>query len=350
MTTAPRVLVCPDKFRGTLSAAQAAAAIAAGLREAGIADTVELPLADGGEGTLDALLAARGGDERSARVVGPDGSRVAARYGVLPDGVAVVEMAQASGLALVAGANDPLTATTHGTGQLIALAVEQGASAVIVGVGGSATVDGGRGALDALGWQSPSVPIVVACDVVTPFLDAARVFGPQKGAGAAAVEELTDRLRLLAVELLERTGVDVRDLPGAGAAGGLAGGLAALGATLRPGFAVVAEAVGFATALDAAAAVVTGEGRLDETSLTGKVVGEVLSAAARLGRPSAVVAGQVAPGLQGALPGEPEVVALLSLARSGSDARVRAAELATKAGGLVGARFRANVTRWGSGP
>jgi glycerate kinase len=349
VTTAPRVLVCPDKFRGTLSAEQAAAAIAAGLRDAGIADAVELPLADGGEGTLDALLAARGGDEHTARVVGPDGSTVTARYGVLPDGVAVVEMAQASGLALVAGANDPLTATTYGTGQLISLAVEQGASAVIVGVGGSATVDGGRGALDALGWLLPGVPVVVACDVRTGFIDAARVFGPQKGADAAAVQELTDRLRRLAVELLERTGVDVRELPGAGAAGGLAGGLAALGATLRPGFAVVAEAVGFVAALEGAAAVVTGEGRLDETSLAGKVVGEVLSAAARLCRPAAVVAGQVAPGLQGALPGEPEVVALVSLARSGSDARVRAAELATHAGALVGGRFRSNMTGWGGG-
>jgi glycerate kinase len=350
VTTTPRVLVCPDKFRGTLSAAEAAAAIAAGVRAAGIPDTVELPLADGGEGTLDVLLAARGGDERSVRVVGPAGSTVTARYGVLPDGVAVVEMAQASGLALVAGANDPLTATTYGTGQLIALAVKEGVSAVILGVGGSATVDGGRGALDALGWCPPGVPVVVACDVTTRFVDAARVFGPQKGAGAAAVEELTDRLRRLEVELRERTGVDVCELPGAGAAGGLAGALAALGATLRPGFAVVAEAVGFAAALEHASAVVTGEGRLDETSFTGKVVGEVLSAAARLDRPAAVVAGDVAPGLQRALPGEPEVVALVSLAPSGSDARSRAVELATQAGALVGVRFRSNVTRWGQGP
>ena len=240
-----RVLVCPDKFRGTLSAAEAAAAVAVGLREAGIGDAVELPLADGGEGTLDVLLAARGGVVHTARVTGPDGDAVVARYGLLADGVAVVEMAEASGLALVSGTNDPLTATTYGTGELIALAQQQGASEVIVGVGGSATVDGGRGALDALGWRAPEIPIVVACDVGTGFLDAARVFGPQKGAGPEDVEVLGERLRRLAVELLERTGVDVRDLDGAGAAGGLAGGLAALGATLRPGFGVVAEAVGF---------------------------------------------------------------------------------------------------------
>src|SRR5207244_514891 len=152
--------------------------------------------------------------------------------------------------------NDPLTATTYGTGQLIALAERDGASAVIVGVGGSATVDGGRGALDALGWRRPRIPVVVACDVATGFLDAARVYGPQKGAGPEAVAHLEERLQRFAVELRERTGVDVRELSGSGAAGGLAGGLAAIGATLRPGFDVVAEATGFEAELERAAAVV----------------------------------------------------------------------------------------------
>lgn len=339
MSTPPRVLVCPDKFRGTLTAAQAAAAIAAGLRTAGIDDATELPLADGGEGTLDVLLAARGGESREARVTGPHGRTVVARYGLLPDGVAVVEMAQASGLARVPGNNDPLTATTYGTGQLIALAEHDGAISVIVGVGGSATVDGGRGALEALGWHRSRIPIVVACDVATGFLDAARIFGPQKGAGPEAVEHLQDRLRRFAAELQERTGVDVRELSGAGAAGGLAGGLAAIGATLRPGFAVVAEAVGFAAELERSAAVVTGEGKLDDTSLAGKVVGEVLAAAARLPRPAAVVVGQAARGIAGELPGDPEVVELVTLARSGSDARDRASELATEAGRLIGGRL-----------
>jgi glycerate kinase len=336
--TLPRVLVCPDKFRGTLSAAEAAAAIAAGLHRAGVGDTEELPLADGGEGTLDVLLAACGGEVRQAEVTGPGGSAVVARYGLLPDGVAVVEMAQASGLALVSGANDPLTATTYGTGELIALAEGGGATSVIVGVGGSATVDGGRGALDALGWRRPRIPLVVACDVATGFLEAARVFGPQKGAGPTDVEQLADRLRRFAVELEERTGVDVRALQGSGAAGGLAGGLAALGATLRPGFSVVAGNVGFADALERATAVVTGEGRLDETSLAGKVVGEVLSAASLAGRPAAVVAGTA---LARALPGSPRVVELVSLARSARDARTRAAELAGEAGVLLGAHFQA---------
>ncbi len=335
------VLVCPDKFRGTLSAAEAAQAIAAGLHEAGIADTVELPLADGGEGTLDVLLAARGGEVHEAQVTGPDGGTVIARYGLLADGVAVVEMAQASGLALVAGANNPLTATTYGTGELIALAERAGAAAVIVGVGGSATVDGGRGALDALGWQPPRIPIVVACDVSTGFLHAACVFGPQKGAGPEDVEHLADRLRRFASELQERTSFDIREIAGAGAAGGLAGGLAALGATLRPGFAVVAEAVGFHSEVERATAVVTGEGRLDETSLAGKVVGEVLTAAARLHRAAGVVAGEAAPGLEHALPGDPKLVELTALARSVDDARARAAELATQAAIVIGGHFQA---------
>jgi glycerate kinase len=339
-----RVLVCPDKFRGTLSAAEAARSIAVGLYAAGLEDAVELPLADGGEGTLDVLLAARGGEVFEARVTGPDGRDVVARFGLLPDGVAVVEMAQASGLALVDGPNDPLAATTFGTGELIALAVERGAIAVVVGVGGSATVDGGRGALDALGWRAPGIPIVVACDVATGYLDAARVFGPQKGAGPGEIEELTDRLRLFARELAERTGVDVATLPGAGAAGGLAGGLGAIGAVLRPGFGVVAEAVDFHGELRRAGAVVTGEGCLDETSLAGKVVGEVLSAAARLGRPAAVVAGEVAASLGRALPGNPGVVELVSLARSAQDARDRAAQLAIEAATLIGGRLQSTVT------
>ena len=165
------------------------------MRAAGILNTVELPLADGGEGTLDALLAACGGQAFQARVTGPDGEQTAARWGLLPDGVAVVEMAQASGLALVRGRNDPLTATTRGTGELIAIAATSGATSAIVGVGGSATVDGGRGALEELGWKLP-LPVVVACDVATHFLDAARVFGPQKGADPAAVGVLTRRCLL----------------------------------------------------------------------------------------------------------------------------------------------------------
>jgi glycerate kinase len=329
------VVCAPDKFRGTLTAGDAAAALARGFRDGGFI-AVELPLADGGEGTLDVLFAARGGELQEAVVTGPDGLPVAARFGLLADGVSVVEMAEASGLARVTGPNDPLTATTYGTGELIAAAARAGAREVIVGVGGSATVDGGRGALEALGWNLPNVPVVVACDVQTAYLDAPCLFGPQKGADPDGVEELERRLDRFAVELLDRTGVDVRVLPGAGAAGGLAGGLAALGAELRPGFGVVAGAVGLASKLVSAKLVVTGEGRLDATSFAGKVVGGVLSAAEAADTSVAVVAGEVAEGLE--LEGL-EVVELAALAGSADEARRRAAELAALAAAELAGRM-----------
>ena len=269
-------IVCPDKFRGTLSAPVAAAAMARGLRTAGVDDVQELPLADGGEGTIDALVAARGGARRTARVTGPLGDVVEAEYAVLPDGTAVIEMARASGMALVSGRNDPLRASTRGTGELVAAALRAGVSRVVVGVGGSASTDGGLAAVEALGWSLAGADVTVACDVTTPFLDAASVYGPQKGATAAQVSLLTRRLETLAGEYANRTGVDVTELEGAGAAGGLAGGLAAIGARLEPGFEVVAAAAGLEDAMGNADLVVTGEGKLDLTTFEGKVVGGVL--------------------------------------------------------------------------
>ena len=287
----PVAVVCPDKFRGTLRASDAAAAMARGLRGAGYEEIRAVPLADGGEGTLDALLT-RGGTRRPVRVTGPLGDPVDAEYGVTPDGLAVVEMARASGLALVSR-NDPLRASTRGTGELLAAAARHGARRAVVGVGGSATTDGGLGALDALGWSLGGLDVTVACDVRTGFLDAATGFGPQKGATGAQIALLTRRLERLAVEYQQRTGVDVTALEGAGAAGGLAGGLAALGARLEPGFDVVATEAGLGEALDDADLVVTGEGRLDASSFAGKVVGGVLEWAAELGLPGrAVIAGQ----------------------------------------------------------
>jgi glycerate kinase len=288
-----RAVACPDKFRGTLRAAEAAAAMAAGLRRGGFDDVTELPLADGGEGTLDVLLSVRGGSRRRDRVTGPLGATVEAEWGMLPDATAVVEMAQASGLALVDGRNDALRATTRGTGELIAISARAGAKRVLVCVGGSATTDGGLGAIDALGWALP-VETTVACDVSTRFLDAARVYGPQKGASDAQIALLTRRLDRLAEHYLARTRVDVTEVEGGGAAGGLGGGLAALGARLEPGFDVVAAAVGLEEAMEGTSFVVTGEGRLDVTSLEGKVVGGVLDWAADLGvEHCAVIAGQV---------------------------------------------------------
>jgi glycerate 2-kinase len=288
-------LVCPDKFKGTITAAQAAAAMARGLRSAGFDDVAQLPLADGGEGTLDALLAAQGGSRRTAIVTGPLGEPVEAVWGLLPGGVAVVEMARASGLGLTEH-SDPLRASTRGTGELIAAALRAGARRVVVGVGGSASTDGGLAALEALGWSFGGTPVTVACDVSTRFGDAATVFGPQKGATAAQVSLLTRRLATLADQYEQRTGVDVRELSGGGAAGGLAGGLAAIGAVLEPGFDVVAGAARLESALDGRELVLTGEGRLDASSFEGKVVGGVLEWATDAGVPhSAVIVGQVAP-------------------------------------------------------
>jgi glycerate kinase len=206
-------------------------------------------------------------------------------------------MATASGLALVGGArgNDPVAASTYGTGELISAAIDAGARRILVGVGGSATTDGGLGALRAL-YPLPrarGIAIQVACDVRTSFLDAADLFAPQKGATPAQVELLRRRLQRLAQVYLDEHGVDVLSLPGAGAAGGLAGGLAAAGATLVEGFDLVADEVGLDDVLEHADLVITGEGFLDEQSFDGKVVGGVVERAAAVGVPVLVVAGEV---------------------------------------------------------
>lgn len=328
-------MACPDKFRGTLTASEAARALSRGLDRAGFADVRSVPLADGGEGTLDALLATRGGRRRRLSVTGPRGDRLESAYGLLRDGTAVVEMALASGLTLLEGTNDPLVATTRGTGELMAAAIRNGARHVVVGVGGSATTDGGIGALEALGWSFHGAEVVVACDVTTPFLDAARVYGPQKGATAAQVEFLTRRLEGLASDYVARTGVDVTGLEGAGAAGGLAGGLAALGARLEPGFEVVAEAAGLRDALEGAHLVVTGEGRLDPTSFAGKVVGEVLGRSEGAER-RALVVGEVAGGAADDVPRDVRVECLLDRAFDTEDAHTRAAILAEEAALEIG--------------
>ena len=308
-----RVLAAPDKFRGTASAGEIADAIAAAVSSAsGSCDRA--PMADGGEGTLDAL----GGPNRTSVVTGPLGEPVTAPWR-LSRGVAVIEMALASGLAVAGGAtaNDPVNATTSGTGELIAEAVSAGAHRVLVAVGGSATTDGGLGALEALPSlaRMSGVEMVVACDVRTAFVDAAAVYGPQKGASPAQVELLARRLRRLA-QIYERDfGVDVTALEGAGAAGGLAGGLAARGASLVNGFEVVADEIDLPERILDAEVVVTGEGRYDITSLQGKVVGGVAQLAAQAGVPALAVVGSADPGATA--PDGLEVVDLT--ARFGSD-------------------------------
>jgi glycerate kinase len=267
------ILVAPDSFKGTLSAAEVAAAVAAGLRDAG-AEADELPVGDGGEGTMDALLAALGGERRTATVSDPLGRPVAAEYALIDGGErAVVETARASGLGLVAeDERDAFAASTRGTGELIAAAAADGAREVIVTVGGSASTGGGAGALAALDEAGVEPRLVVACDVRTPWELAPSVYGPQKGADPPTVRRLERRLTKLAGAAPR----DPRGVPMTGAAGGLAGGLwADRGARLVPGAAFVLDAIGFDDRMRAARFVVTGEGRIDRQTLAGKAVFEV---------------------------------------------------------------------------
>jgi glycerate 2-kinase len=287
----PHVVAAPDKFRGTATAREVAGAVAAAAEGAGWTCD-QVPIADGGEGLLDVMA----GRWRTAEVRDPLGRPVTAGWR-LDGNTAIIEMAQASGLTIVGGpeGNDPVRADTAGTGQLIAAAVKAGAKRVLVGVGGSATTDGGWAALRALEPHSRlhGVSLVVACDVQTRFLDAAPIFAPQKGATPAQVALLTRRLERLALLFQEEYGVDVRPLPGGGAAGGLAGGLAAIGALLVPGFEVVADAVGLAERMEGADLVIAGEGLLDEQSFHGKAVGGVVALAAEAGVEVLVVAGDI---------------------------------------------------------
>jgi glycerate kinase len=326
-----RVLFAPDKFRGTLTAEQAARAMARGwLRVRPQDEAEEIPMADGGEGTLDALVAALGGERRPATVTGPLGEPVEAAFGLVPGPsgpTGVVEMALSSGLALISdGRRDPRRTTTRGTGELILAAVRAGARSVVVCLGGSGTNDGGAGMAQALGFRlldarggevepggaalatleriDPAgkavdlegVSFVAASDVDNPLTGgsgASAVYGPQKGATPEDVTLLDDALAHLAEVVRRDLGADVADRPGAGAAGGLGFGLMAfLGAEMRSGIDVVMEATRFEERLAGAGAVVTGEGKFDEQSFRGKTVGAVLELARARGIPAAVVAGR----------------------------------------------------------
>lgn len=288
-----KVVAALDKFRGTLTAARACAAVGNACWGLGH-DCVEVPVADGGEGTLDVL----GGANRTSTVTGPLGDPVEAGWR-LSRGTAVIEMAAASGLALVGGAegNDAMAAATTGTGELIDLALDAGAKRIVVCLGGSATTDGGLGAVRAI--HAPhrlrGVELLVACDVTTRFLDAAEVFAPQKGASPAQVRLLGGRLERVAQIYASEHGIDVRTIDGSGAAGGLAGALAALGGRLVPGFDLVADELDLYDTIVGADVVVTGEGFLDEQSFAGKVVGGVQALAASAGRRVGAIVGDAAP-------------------------------------------------------
>ena len=309
-----RIVIASDSFKGCLNSAQVNAAIASGV--AGVlpdADVVSLPVADGGEGTVEALGSALGGSMIDAEVHNPLGSPVRARYAIdAAAETAVIEMAQASGLPLVEKElRNPLETNTYGVGELIADALGLGCRRILVGLGGSATNDGGAGMLSALGYRFidaegrtidrprggnlgdirsidssgadprlASAEFILACDVTNPFTGpdgASQIFGPQKGADAAAVARLDAGMENLA-RVYERTfGRDIISVPGSGAAGGLAGGfIAAFGARVRPGVDMVLDAVGFDSALDGADLVITGEGRLDSQTAMGKTPAGVL--------------------------------------------------------------------------
>lgn len=369
-----RILIAPDSFKGSLTAAQAAAAMGRGLRAAMPGCEIDLvPLADGGEGTLDALVAATGGEVVPCTVTGPLGEPVVARYALLGDSqTAVVEMAAASGLLLVPPERrDPTQTTTYGTGELIRQALDRGARRILVAIGGSATNDGGAGMIQALGGQLltadgrpigfggaallaldridlsgldprlAQTEIRVACDVDNPLTGprgAAAVYGPQKGATPAMVALLDRALGHLADRMARDLGCEVRERPGAGAAGGLGAGLMGfLDASLRPGIAVVLEAVGFDQRLAGASLVLTGEGRTDGQTLSGKVVQGVARHASLRGIPTIVLSGAVTPD---ALALRQHGVAVLFAIADGpmelAQAMARAEELLERTAGEVG--------------
>lgn len=292
------VLVAPDAFKESFAAPAVAAAIGRGLEQAGV--EVDLcPVADGGEGTLEVLAEALGAESRRAVVSDPLGREVEASFALVPasksrrnGATAIIEMAAASGLDLIAAdERDAIEASTFGTGQLIAAALDAGAQTVLIGAGGSATTDGGAGAIKALkqAGVENDVRLVVLCDVRTAFEDAARVFAPQKGADAEQVRRLTARLHAQARGHGDR---DPRGVPMTGAAGGLSGGLwAAFGAELEAGAPFVLDALGFDQRLRRARAVVTGEGKLDEQSLSGKAISEVATRARQIGVPCHAIVG-----------------------------------------------------------
>lgn len=364
-----RILIAPDSFKGSLSAADAAAAMARGVLAAfPEAEVVPVPMADGGEGTVDALVAGTGGRIVVQKVTGPLGQPVQARFGLLGDGeTAAIEMAAASGILLVPKhLRNPLVTTTYGTGELIRAALDMGVKRIVCGIGGSATNDGGAGMITALGARllkadgTPiafggaalaeldridlseldprlkQVELMVACDVDNPLCGprgASAIYGPQKGATPEMVRQLDSALGHLAAIMQRDLGVQVREIPGAGAAGGLGGGLMGfLGARLRPGIEVVMEAVRIDELLPGTTLVVTGEGRTDGQTLAGKVPMGVARRAATHGVPAIVVSGAVTADADGLM--EHNIASLLSICDGPitlDEAMARAADLLERA-------------------
>lgn len=364
-----KIVIAPDSFKGSLSATRAAEAIGAGVR-AVIPDAqlALVPLADGGEGTVEAFVTAVGGRVVSAAATGPLGERVEAFFGVLDDGeTAVIEMAAASGLPLVPDdRRNPMLTTSYGTGELIKSALDLGCRRLILGIGGSATNDGGIGMVQALGGsfrdeigaevgfggqelagirsidtsnldpRLRSVSITVACDVDNPLTGAngaSVVFGPQKGATPEIVSALDAGLRNLAEVIRRDVGIDIELTPGAGSAGGMgAAALAFLGAELRPGIEIVLDAAHFDEKVNGASLVFTGEGRVDSQTLQGKVINGVLNAARARGVPVVVLAGGIEPEGYDLLDhGAAAVLSIVDRPMTLAEAQKRAAELLERA-------------------
>lgn len=333
-----KIVIAPDSFKGNLTSLQVATAIEKGIRRVlPKATCIKVPMADGGEGTVQSLIDAMGGKFVYKNVSGPDGNKVRARYGLLADKkTAVIEMAEASGLPLVEEKNrNPLTATSYGTGELIIDAINKGALKIIIGIGGSATNDGGAGMAQALGVKffnakgkqikslaaggmldriadinmndvHPAVAkckIIIASDVDNPLCGkhgASYVFGPQKGATPAMVKRLDANLRGFGMLIKKRLNVDIRMLKGAGAAGGLGAGLVAFaGAKLQSGVDIVIQATGLKSSLRTADLVITGEGRVDFQTAFGKTPAGVARAAKRFKVPVIAIGGSLADDAQG---------------------------------------------------
>ncbi|QBG47748.1 glycerate kinase [Verrucomicrobia bacterium S94] len=317
-----KIVVAPDSFKGNMRSARVCEIVKqAILTEMPVAEVITLPMADGGEGTVDAVVEATGGCFRVLEVSGPLGDRIEARYGILPDGTAVMEMAAASGIELVPeGRLDPMEATTYGTGELLRHLIAEGHDSIVMGIGGSATVDGGAGMAQALGFQFRTaegevilerggkiLPMIgsvdkrnilpglehtrirVACDVTNPLTGAdgaAAIFGPQKGASPSMVKQLDEGLANL------RNIVGVAEAPGDGAAGGLGYGLRVFcGAEIVSGAHLIAETVGLSDALAGADLLITGEGRTDGQSLSGKLCPVIAGMARERGAKSMLISG-----------------------------------------------------------
>ncbi|MFC2017505.1 glycerate kinase [Chloroflexota bacterium] len=326
-----KIVIAPQSFKGSLSAQEVAQAIARGIKRVlANAETIMVPMADGGEGTVEVLIYNTHGQIMSTEVTGPLGEKVKAKWGILGDGVsAVVEMAAASGITLMPPEKlNPLVATTYGTGELIRTALDASCRRLIIGIGGSATNDGGAGMAQTLGarlldnkdeelpWGGAALAmlnridisgldrrlaecqVITACDVTNPLCGeqgASRIYGPQKGATEKMCQQLDEALTNYAKVIKRDLGIDVMDIPGAGAAGGLGAGLVAfLGAQLIPGIEIVSQVVGLTDYLKETALVFTGEGRIDTQTLFGKTVAGVAAKAKTLHIPVVAIAGEVA--------------------------------------------------------